>query len=106
MSFLSKSPYYFTLSRLPSLLSTPPFLCASRERCSYIILLHENNPSFTVPAQRPPNFTITQLLRADLARESSIGLVEHVLATDFDFRLEMLANEEEEETGWGDDDFY
>lgn len=56
-------------------------------------------------AQRPPNLTIFQLLRADLACESSIGLVEYVLAADFDFRLEVFAYEEEEETGWGDDDF-
>lgn len=56
-------------------------------------------------AQRPPNLTIAQLLRTDFSREGSIAFVKHVLAADFDFILEVFANEEQEEAGWGDDDF-
>lgn len=55
--------------------------------------------------QRPPNLTISQLLRADLARKRSIRLVEHVLAADLNLSFEMLAHEQEEEAGRGDDDF-
>lgn len=56
-------------------------------------------------AQRPPNLAVTQLLRANLSRKSAIGFVKDVLAAHFDFILEVFANEEQEEAGWGDDDF-
>lgn len=46
-----------------------------------------------------------QLLRTDFTCESSIGLVEDVLAADLDLGLQMFTYEEEEEAGWGDDDF-
>ena len=56
-------------------------------------------------AQRPPNLAVAQLLCADFSGKSSIRLVENVLAADFDFILEVFADEEEEEAGWGDDNF-
>ena len=76
-----------------------------RDTFSYIILLPENNPSFTVSAQGPPNLTITQLLRANLSRKSPVGFVKNVLAADFDFVLEVFADEEQEEAGWGNNYF-
>jgi len=45
------------------------------------------------------------LLGGDFAREGTIGLVEDVLAADFDGGVEVFADEAEEEAGWGDDDF-
>lgn len=56
-------------------------------------------------AQRPSNLTIAQLLRTDFPREGSVALVKHILAADFDFILEVFADEEEEEARRGDDDF-
>ena len=56
-------------------------------------------------AQRPPNLTITQLLHTNLSRKGPIGLVKHILTAHFDFGLEVFANEEQEQTGRGDDDF-
>ena len=55
-----------------------------------------------MPAQRPPNVAVRQLLCADFSCEGTIGLIEHVLAAYFDFRLQVLADEEEEEPGGGD----
>lgn len=47
-----------------------------------------------MPAQRPANLTIAQLLRADLSRKGPIGFVKNVLAAHFDLILEMFADEE------------
>ena len=54
--------------------------------------------------QSPPNPTINQLLRADLARERPIRFIEHVLRRDLDALAEMFAREEEVQGRWGDDD--
>jgi hypothetical protein len=56
--------------------------------------------------QRPPNLTISQLLRRNLTRERSIRLIKHILTADFDLRLEVFANEEEEEARRRDDNLY
>jgi len=58
-----------------------------------------------MPTKRPPNFTVTQLLCTDLAREGTIRLIKYILAADFDFGIQVLADEQEEEAGGCDDDF-
>lgn len=47
-----------------------------------------------MPTQRPPNLTVFQLLRTDLSGKGSIGFVKYILAADFDFLVEVFADEE------------
>ena len=65
-----------------------------------MIILLQNNPPLTMSTHRPSNLTISQLLRTDLARKSSIRFIKHILRADFDFGLQVFANEEEEEGWW------
>lgn len=54
--------------------------------------------------QRPPDVAVCELLRANLARESAIGLVEDVLRADFDLGFQVFADDEQVQAWWGDDD--
>ena len=72
---------------------------------SYIVRLMKDHSPLTMPAQRPPNLTIPQLLRTNFSRKGPIGFVEHILTADFNFFLEMFPDEQEEEARRGNDDF-
>ena len=88
-----------------SLLFLLLLLLTRRARFSYIIRLMEEHSPLTMPAQRPPNLTVPQLLCTDLSRKGPIGLVEDILTADFNFFLEMFPYEQEEEARRGNDDF-
>ena len=82
-------------SSLPSIHpSIPLLLLAKRAGFSYIILLMKHNSPLAMPAQRPANLTVFQLLRADLSGKGSIRLVKNILAGDLDFLLEVFADKE------------
>ena len=89
----------------PSLLFLPLLLPSRRARLSYIIRFVKEHSPLAMPAQRPPNLAVLQLLRADLSRKGSIGLVEDILTANFNFFLEMFPYEQEEEARRGNDDF-
>ena len=72
----------------------PLLFSAKRARFPYIIRLVKNDSPLAMPAQRPPNLTVFQLLCANLSCKRSIGLVKHILAADFDFLLEVFPDEE------------
>lgn len=55
--------------------------------------------------QSPIDLRITELIHADLARESAIGLIKHILRRDADILLCELADQEQVERGRGNDDF-
>ena len=69
-------------------------LATKQARFSYFIFLIKDDSPLAMPAQRPPNVTIFQLLRANLSGKGSIGLVKNILAANFDFFLEVFADEE------------
>lgn len=67
-----------------------------------VVLLPKDLPALRVAEQRPCDAAVFELGNGDLAGESTVGLVEHVLRGDFDGRGEVFAREEQVERGWGD----
>ena len=65
----------------------------------------KDHSPLTMPAQRPPNLAVLQLLRANFSGKGPIGFVKYILTADFNFFLEMFPHEQEEEARRGNDDF-
>lgn len=84
--------------------SSPLTLQASKI-FTYLIAFRKDNPSLTVSTKRPRNLAVTELLCADFASESAIGLVEDVLRAYFNFGLQVFADEEEKEAGGSNNHF-
>ena len=53
----------------------------------------------------PGNVAVFQLVDRNLASESSVGLVENILGSDFESWIEVLASKEEVEGRRSNDDF-
>jgi hypothetical protein len=101
--------------RHPDMIAAPQLSSRSRScpvkhppnsQTTYLIILAQHRPPLAVPRQRPANAAVTQLRRADLAREGPVRPIEHVLGRDLDLPPEVLARQQQVERGGGDDDLY
>ena len=72
--------------------------------CAYLVGLLQDDTTLAVTNHNPVNLGILELLNADLASESTIGLVEDILSGNANLRIGQAAGECEVQ-GWrGDDD--
>lgn len=72
--------------------------------CTYLVSLLEDDTALAVTNDNPVNLGVLQLLNANLAGESTVGLVEDVLGSNADLGVGKAAGEGEVEGGGRDDD--
>ena len=72
--------------------------------CTYLVGLLQDDTALAVANDNPVNLGVLQLLDADLAGESTVGLVEDVLGSDADLGVGQAAGEGEVEGRGRDDD--
>jgi hypothetical protein len=72
--------------------------------CTYLVSLLQDDTALAVANDNPVNLGVLQLLNADLAGESTVGLVEDVLGSNADLGVGQAAGESEVEGGGRDDD--
>jgi hypothetical protein len=71
---------------------------------TYIVVLTQQHSPLAVSDQRPANLRILELLHAQLAGESAIGLVIDILGRNGDRGVGQLAREQQVDGGRGNDD--
>lgn len=71
---------------------------------TYLVGLLQDDTALAVANDNPVNLGVLQLLNADLAGESTVGLVEDVLGSNADLGVGQAAGESEVEGGRRDDD--
>lgn len=75
-----------------------------RAGCTYLVGLLQDDTALAVANDNPVDLGVLQLLDADLAGESTVGLVEDVLGSNTDLGVGQAAGEGEIEGGGRDDD--
>ncbi len=73
---------------------------------THSIVLGQDHPPFAMTDEGPSDVALLELLDRDLARESPVRLVEHVLGRDLDALAQMLAHDEQVQRWGRDDDLY
>lgn len=71
---------------------------------AYLVRLLQDHSALAVADDSPVNLVITELLNADLAGESTVGLVVDVLGSNTDLGVGKLAGQSEVDGGGRDDD--
>lgn len=71
---------------------------------TYLVRLLQDHSALGVADDSPVNLVIAELLNADLASESTVGLVVDVLGSNTDLRVGKLAGQSEVDGGGRDDD--
>lgn len=71
---------------------------------AYLISLLQDHSALAVADDSPVNLGIAELLNANLAGESTVGLVVDILGSNTDLGVGELAGQSEVDGGGGDDD--